>query len=477
MSTLHVQLMLDPHLPRDLWNPIPVPVQVLNSDFELVGQLTVRGENSIWVPPGSYLVHAELPSGETVTAQTVVREDTPAVAVTLRPSQPPRKELAWQYFLGEVAKWEVASEAPPMPEAWLRLWLCEDGEWTVQQATLLQRDEKEYDETMFLYQVDFSEQPRALRFLQIGGPEVPWRLVSLPYSPYPIQILVQPSRTPTHLNGGLVVKVVTLDQMTEILSHYLRSGASTAAREVADDVLWEAFKYQSLPDPQHCLPQEAEQLLRDKVRNPYGAAVGGYYLLQTGEYDRLHDWPNNFANWMQWLPDAAVIHAWQLLYTGGENERARARERLLDAAGRGLPMHSEGLRLLIEGLELFVGETQMRKRITRALKRVVQAFMQVWSEGSLWAITQSVPNVPPNVPPFNRLVKVVSRLWRETQALVHRDAKALSALKQARKYAAAVNWNERLTTFYGSDPRTPSLQPVTGVPTDNDNCLQHLPTR
>src|SRR5205823_5460912 len=58
---------------------------------------------------------------------------------------------------------------------------------------------------------------------------------------------------------------------------------------------------------------QAEQMLRDKLMDPLGAAVGGYYLLRSESLTLMHDWPNNFANWIEWLPDGAIIHAWQLL--------------------------------------------------------------------------------------------------------------------------------------------------------------------
>src|SRR5205823_6015043 len=65
---------------------------------------------------------------------------------------------------------------------------------------------------------------------------------------------------------------------------------------------------------------------------------------------------NNLADWFNWLPDGAIIHAWQLLQQ--KNETTLARERLLQAVGRGTPVYSQGLRMLIDGLDLFASDAQ-----------------------------------------------------------------------------------------------------------------------
>ena len=51
----------------------------------------------------------------------------------------------------------------------------------------------------------------------------------------------------------------------------------------------------------------AEQLLQGKMADPIGAIIGGYALLKLHELDRMHDWPDNLANWFETLPDGAVI--------------------------------------------------------------------------------------------------------------------------------------------------------------------------
>ncbi|WP_437919661.1 hypothetical protein [Sphingobacterium sp. LRF_L2] len=97
--------------------------------------------------------------------------------------------------------------------------------------------------------------------------------------------------------------------------------------------------------------RQAELLLHDKVRDPIGAAVGGYFLLSTGQLEFLHEWPNNLANWFEWLPDGPIIHAWQLIKSK-DVDNPMIQIRLLEAVSRGIPLFTEGLRLLYEGLTL-----------------------------------------------------------------------------------------------------------------------------
>ena len=93
----------------------------------------------------------------------------------------------------------------------------------------------------------------------------------------------------------------------------------------------------------------AERMLASKRRDPYAATVGAYLLLQFRDFDRLHDWPRNLANWIDYLPDGCVIWATQLMHKSPDNKQ-EIREYLFKAVDRGLPVYTEGLRLLLDGL-------------------------------------------------------------------------------------------------------------------------------
>ena len=51
------------------------------------------------------------------------------------------------------------------------------------------------------------------------------------------------------------------------------------------------------------------------------------------------------------------------------------------------------------------------------------------------------------------------------------DEQVEQALKTVRRYAAAVDWNQRLTTFVGIDPDTPSLRSPSGLPAKKDELV------
>lgn len=118
--------------------------------------------------------------------------------------------------------------------------------------------------------------------------------------------------------------------------------------------------------------KDAENLLLEKKKDPIAAAVGGYYLLKTGELEYMHNWANNLANWFEWLPDGCIIHAWQMILNKG-NQRSEIEKRLLEAVERGIPVFTEGLRLLYDGLTMLSYDYQRNNReVEKALSKVKQ---------------------------------------------------------------------------------------------------------
>lgn len=373
-STLHIWLDIP-----NLGNMAPVLCELFDSQLNVVRRWPLRGNEVVNVPAGFYLVRAHLPSGETVMAQAAVGEyEQEDVRLVATPSD--HEWLSWQQFLGEVGPSAEIERAALPRGIWLQVWARESGRWTPQ----LFGGYRQSDPTIVIQELNYSTE--RLHLLQVGGDGVPWRFICLPPTPQTVQVLLRASRSPSERNGGLAVKVASLDHRAETLSHYLRSGSVEAARLISDEVLG-----------------EAEQMLFNKLRNPLGAVIGGYYLLSARAYARMHDWPNNLANWFEWLADGAIIHAWQLLRTAGTAGRQRVRERLLQAAERGLPIFSEGMRLLLDGLELFADHDKSDRAVAGALTRL-------------------------------------------------------------RRYAGAMDWEQRLTTFYGAGPDKPSLENTVGPP-------------
>jgi hypothetical protein len=52
---------------------------------------------------------------------------------------------------------------------------------------------------------------------------------------------------------------------------------------------------------------DGEETLMHKVRAPLGAAVAAVLLLKGNQFDRMHDWARNLANWFPTLPDGVVL--------------------------------------------------------------------------------------------------------------------------------------------------------------------------
>jgi hypothetical protein len=50
-----------------------------------------------------------------------------------------------------------------------------------------------------------------------------------------------------------------------------------------------------------------EEALRYKVRAPLAAAVATVLLLKGNQFDRMHDWARNLANWFPTIPDGVVL--------------------------------------------------------------------------------------------------------------------------------------------------------------------------
>jgi hypothetical protein len=139
-------------------------------------------------------------------------------------------------------------------------------------------------------------------------------------------------------------------------------------------------------------------MLHDKISDPNTAALGGYYLLRTGELERLHSWPANLADWMEWISDGPIIRAWQLLRGGTPRSGETPRRRLLEAAQRGVPIYSEGLRLLIDGLKVVGRADPEDTEVAAAIDRMgAYAAVADWSRAVL-TFTAGSPGEPTGEP-------------------------------------------------------------------------------
>lgn len=122
------------------------------------------------------------------------------------------------------------------------------------------------------------------------------------------------------------------------LSAYVTQGAASEVLDIGD-----AFA------------ARAEMLLSGKYRNPWLATAAALTLIKSRRISLLHDWTRNLAQDFAFLPDAAVVRAWHLLFESSAKSLANesAHDWLLAASNRGVPLFTESLRLLVAGLRLF----------------------------------------------------------------------------------------------------------------------------
>lgn len=399
-GTLAIELARHSHMAS-----VPIVVQVIQilergTTIAWKGAIPLGDTHRMNVAPGDYLVQATLPSGETKTEQASISgQDTFLVKLDIAGGSP-RESLAWAQISRPEILDSSGEAASSLQSVWLRLWRNSgDGVWNlvpwpVQQATRYQG--------IVQYEFSFLAQPGQY-YVQIGGPDVPWRLVAVPADN--VRVIVKgrwikqdaddPAQRRIDLEvdekGNLInananapvqrcidVEVGTLDTNAEVLLGYLRSGQVESAQEVSRS--W-----------------QAQKLLEQKVKNPTLAAVAGYFLLSLQHLDDVHRiWAHNLADWIKWLPDGAIIDAQYLLRGNKEQDYAIARDRLIEATVRGLPVYTRGLRLLRDGLALFEDDER------------------------------------------------------------YANSAVSSALKLVRGYCAAAEWNSTTTAFIGSDPMMPA---------------------
>lgn len=331
---LHLQLQNHGHEARGF----PVHVQIIDSDLRTVRETWGRAGEEVKLDelePGPYGVRVSLASTRHLDSFAMVEPDGDTrIAVPLHELSP-HEGHEWAYFSQRLEAPTTRSLIDAAYEGtWLRLWEFADRNWRPVPipSEAVARPDVSSDGVTYRFR-SLCKRPHAL---QTGGSRIPWRCTALPPVEQPM-VLIKPAGPDA--DYPLDVVVSTENWSLQTLLSFLQSGQATAAEKWAEGDA-----------------RIAEDFLYSKRRDPAAAAVGGYFLLKTRRYDLLHDWTNNLANWIEWMPDGPIIHAWHL-FAEAQRESdhrvaltARARERLLEATDRGIPLYTEGLRLLRNGL-------------------------------------------------------------------------------------------------------------------------------
>jgi len=338
MSTGRLRVRIETPDPYSYDQPISV---IDGTTLQLVQTATCNEE--ITLPAGKYLVSAALPSGDRPVGITEVSAgdlseltlsavDEPAVETPFAPKPGGLEGLGPTRGDGTApaGAWHVRFHSRTREGAY---------EPVDPPVSVVSRSATRAE-------LAVSASGDGLLFAQIAGPnEVPLNVALPIYGP----TISQSCRLTIERGVAATTVNVSLPDNPRIdaIARYLQSGHLQEAANIIGD---------------------AEQLLQQKMADPFGAALGGYALLRLGQRDRLHHWPRNLANFFPWLPDGAVIAGEE---SALEGDHALAIEQVCEAGRRGLPLFSAGLSLLASRLREYAGAP--RKAFGANGKLVVEA--------------------------------------------------------------------------------------------------------
>ena len=303
---------------------VPVKVEIFNSVLNRVEVSWLKASDikTFEVSSGMYGVRASLASGVAFDRSVTVEAGKLEPCSIYLHQASPHESHEWAYLTQTIdASGTRLLSEPRYEGVWLRMWQrSRDGAWKVVPVPIHNIGQGTWDEDGVTYR--FRAPKGGFYMIQVGGPRIPWKNVALPSS-YEVMVLVRPATGPLDAVHPLDVIVSSGDWGVESMLSFMQRGDISSAQGMADQ------------------PKLAEELLYSKYENTNAAAVGGYFLLKVRDLERLHNWANNLAEWFEWMPDGAIIHAWQLIMGTGQNNEKRtahldqARKRLLEAVGRG----------------------------------------------------------------------------------------------------------------------------------------------
>lgn len=359
---------------------LPLPIRVLDAEGSVIAEGVASHQE-----PATFSIPEEL-------GQTFVRLTWPSGKTETRKVQPePDGHCEIQFddrALGhhEWSSWAlprlnenspllrrdggVTSRIDRFDRVWMRLWKFQDHHWQRDRFRPTQRLRSEA-----ALQLDLALEATPYLF-QLGGPKVPWRLISLPGDGR-CRILITPKDSSDPRAEPLKVVVTGFRPEAETLLEFLSRDSLRAARAIA------GFRPLAI------------QLLQEKVNDPLSATAAAYFLLRTQTWDRVPErWFDNLLNFFPWIPDSALIRCVMLIRSGlkATQDENRAVELLKLAMDRGLPVFSEG-HLLIQEAGLLLGSLHNFEtdELFPRLRRL--AASQSWT-GSAFSFWGEGPEIP-----------------------------------------------------------------------------------
>ncbi|KFF04475.1 hypothetical protein [Flavobacterium reichenbachii] len=352
-------------------NTEPKQLQVLDANFAVIAEHWISQRNySFSLPNQLYTIRLNLVSGKRYDLIAAAdKNSTAKIVFDLRDEKSlleqisvlpleltPEERLLHSIFgdKGIIKKSNPLNATLELGITVARLWTRQNGVWTTKLLPEIKQ------EKLISGELTVTIKPTGLfHLLEIQNPNRVSQFISVPKG-NTVKCIIRRTSNP-FIAAFYDVTLKLSNRRAQALLSLMNSGDMSRAKS-----LW------SLND--------AEDLLQEKISDPIAAAIGGYYLLKTGELLRMHNWAENLSRWFEWLPDGHIIYAWQMILENNnkeafENNDRRIRNSLLRSMEGGMPIFSEGVRLLYDGLVMcsYTFE-QSDESIEKALKDV-RAFL------------------------------------------------------------------------------------------------------
>jgi len=326
-------------------------VEVLSPDLETVKQVAIRpgGEEQVQVPSERSFIRVHLASGRIVTLRhdgNLTYEISRSALEGQRgrprsstPNRPPitiQEVRGYHSFRSAAKQVSAATTGLPLPVELFGTEEPSPTQFTPGFNPVLPDG------------IRTQWQPEVRGRLSLDGRELAFTPIVQDH-PYTLRVSVGETRLVVSLPGKLDAAYVRVDEVGEggrMVS--VRIATTSKEADTVGAYLTRGDYYAA--ETMASWADEAAEMLDEKQRNPYAAAVGAYLLLRLERFDLMRDWAYNLATWFPFLSDGCVIWAWQNIRQ--RNDPTVAQHFLLEAVTRGLPVHTEGLRLLSEGLRL-----------------------------------------------------------------------------------------------------------------------------
>lgn len=353
------------------------------------------------VEPGSYVVSATLPSGAVLTESVEAREGA-ETTVDLDATDAPYESHAWQYLVGNIEPSPVYHNPRlvPAPRSLGSRYpgTAGDAEAGANRASVSWIGDPKDGSWSFESMLALTEQPAGAATADRIAGSPPW-LVSEPdetdgmshlfrFGPDgPASAPPAPAPAPQGVRQFLVVELadavhlVTLPApwdcaQVEVLVNARQSPTGSAiAVTVRDQDIGAGLAYMARGalDAAATLFTGVETALFVDLQNPLAAVAAAYVLTGTD----LADEPAHWDPWLEtlrdlfgWMSDGAVLWATRRLRVARTEADLRlARDGLVEAYDRGVPVYTLGLSRLMDALSEFPDDPECAWRL-RAARRL-----------------------------------------------------------------------------------------------------------